>query len=546
MYYHLPFAADFAQRGSTTSLHFSGYIDETPFDPESSELVHALSMVMFRSDLLSPVINLLWFAMAGCAAWCIGRARAVAPATLAAVALLLAGPLLMRYDAGQATNDAVDVALILAVVAIAMNSNGRLPAVALAGVAAGLGLSNKLSLVVPIAALTLAFVAWTRGRQRWPALRTWCVFMALSGSYWYLRNLLRTGSPLPSVKLGIGPVALPHVKLALDGTTAAHYLFDRNAWDNIFFPGLRADFGAIWPLTFALAAVGMLLAARSRDRVLRALGVAAIVCAIAYVFTPETAGGPFVGLTFESNLRFLFPALVVGFVLLPMVPMFATPRRQLAVTAGFVAMLAATQASYAHELRPRPALMVYVAAVLAVGALVYFGVSRTMSFSRPVFIIATTILLGLGISAGWAVQDTYFAGRYRGGGDLNAVRPNGPALPRLGDLAVYKWADEVSGSRIGFAGFIETYPLYGSHLSNRVEPVGFAGPHGAFRFAENCAEWRRAVNAGHYDFLAIGPTPSEVQWTRSDHATRIVLIERAAATVFRITGTLDPSACGRR
>lgn len=541
LYYHLPFAAGFAQSGSTTGLHFVGFLDEAPYDPQNSELVHALSMVMFQRDLLSPVINLVWFGLAGLASWCVGRARSAAPATLAAVALVLAGPLFMAYDAGQATNDVVDIALLLTVVAIVLNSEGRVSVLGLAAAAAGLGLSNKLSLVVPIAALTLAVAVWTPRRQLWRVSRVWFPCMALTGAYWYLRDLVLTGSPVPSVRLGIGAVALPHVVLP-HPPSVAHYFFQVYVWRSVFLPGLDTAFGAIWPLTIGLSAAGMILAACARDRLLRSLGIATLACVVGYVFTPETAGGPFIFI-FRVNVRFLFPSLMLGLVLLPLTPLLQTRRRQALVTTALAAAVVATEASYAHELRPRLALFVLVAAACAVAGAAFAAWSKPSLRSRRTAVFTATALVVLVVWAGWAVQQDYFANRYRQG-----VQSLNPISRSLGGL--YTWADHVSETRIGFAGFPEGYPLYGSDLSNRVQSVAIRGAHGQFRFAANCTEWRSAVNAGHYDYVAIGPSgfqkqePTAAKWTRSDPAAQTV-VTSAQSTVFRITGPLHANTCSR-
>src|SRR5207244_1326124 len=70
--YHLPFAARFAQSGRITQLPFVFPGSDTPFYPANGELFHAIGLVMFRRDLLSPLLNLVWLALALLAAWCVG------------------------------------------------------------------------------------------------------------------------------------------------------------------------------------------------------------------------------------------------------------------------------------------------------------------------------------------------------------------------------------------------------------------------------------------------------------------------------------------
>ena len=73
--YHLPFAVRFAQDGRITALHFTTPGLEAVFHPANSELVLADSMVFFRTDVLAPVMNLVWLSFALLAAWCAGLPR---------------------------------------------------------------------------------------------------------------------------------------------------------------------------------------------------------------------------------------------------------------------------------------------------------------------------------------------------------------------------------------------------------------------------------------------------------------------------------------
>ncbi len=82
--YHLPFAAHFFQTGRVSSLYFT-FTDINSAFPANAEIVHAIGMIVFRRDVLSPVINLGWLALALLAAWCAHRQLRVRVATLAGV-----------------------------------------------------------------------------------------------------------------------------------------------------------------------------------------------------------------------------------------------------------------------------------------------------------------------------------------------------------------------------------------------------------------------------------------------------------------------------
>jgi hypothetical protein len=91
LWYHMPFAARFFQDGWVTRLHYVNNLPHT-YLPANAELVHAVGILTFGNDVLSPVLNLGWLTLALLAAWCIGRPSGVGAATLTGAALILAVP----------------------------------------------------------------------------------------------------------------------------------------------------------------------------------------------------------------------------------------------------------------------------------------------------------------------------------------------------------------------------------------------------------------------------------------------------------------------
>ena len=118
-WYHGPFAAGFFQSGDTWSLHFIAPQFLAWFYPANREVVHAVGMLAFGRDMLSPLLNLGWFVGCLVAAWCIGRPYRVAPWSLALAAIALSVPAL-HDQAGEARNDIVGIFFLLAAVAIAL------------------------------------------------------------------------------------------------------------------------------------------------------------------------------------------------------------------------------------------------------------------------------------------------------------------------------------------------------------------------------------------------------------------------------------------
>ncbi|HEY5708402.1 MAG TPA: hypothetical protein VIS51_03315, partial [Solirubrobacterales bacterium] len=337
-WYHGPFAAGFLQSGDTWGLHFIAPQFLAWFYPANSEVFHGIGMVAFDRDLLSPLLNLGWFVGCLIASWCIGRPYRVAPFSLALGAVALSLPALSD-QAGEARNDIVGIFFLLAAVAVAVNAwavrgEGErlgLGAVAVVGLAAGLAAGTKLNFLLPTAVLVfgLAVIAPRGGRGR--ALVVSGLAALAGGGYWYLRNLVHTGNPLPWIK-DIGPISLPGPEQALggrEGHSVLGYLTDGSVWSDWLLPGLHQGLTFIWPLIGALAFAGLLLClGRRSDPVLRVAALTGLAAALAWLIAPTSASGPEgIPRGFESGLRYLAPALVLGFAMLPAAP---SPRCPLA------------------------------------------------------------------------------------------------------------------------------------------------------------------------------------------------------------------------
>ncbi len=125
-WYHMPFAARIAQEGSIVHLHFTDPLRLAAwYYPQSSELVHAAGIVLFKSDWLSPLINLLWLSIALLAAWCVGRPYKVGPATLVAGAIVLDAGVMIETQPGEGRNDIMGLAFLLAFAAFLINGHQR-------------------------------------------------------------------------------------------------------------------------------------------------------------------------------------------------------------------------------------------------------------------------------------------------------------------------------------------------------------------------------------------------------------------------------------
>ena len=126
MWYHQPFAARFVQHHSFDVLDGVG-LEAARLYPLSSPLLHALGMLAFGRDVLSPFVNLGWMALCLLAAWCIGRRFGVPHVCLLGAAVAIGLPILTATQPGQASSDIGAMALFLTAIALLLESGLRLP-----------------------------------------------------------------------------------------------------------------------------------------------------------------------------------------------------------------------------------------------------------------------------------------------------------------------------------------------------------------------------------------------------------------------------------
>lgn len=520
-WYHGPFAAGFAQSGDTWNLHYIAPQFLAWLYPANSEVVHAIGINAFGRDLLSPLLNLGWFIGCLFACWCIGRPYRVAPWSLALGAVALSLPALAD-QAGEARNDIVGIFFLLAALAVALDvragesaadddgggrsgalSSPPLGALVVVGLAAGLAAGTKLNFLLPAAVLVLGLVAIAARGRRLEALTAGGLAALAGGGYWYLRNLAHTGNPLPWVD-GLGPISLPAPDQALGGREAHSvlgYLSDGTVWSEWFLPGLQHGLGNLWLLILLASVAGLILALLNgwRDRVAAVAGLAGLAAAAAWLVAPTSASGP-EGMPrgFESGLRYLAPALVLGLALLPTAPILRGRLRHW----GKRRLVGAPGA------RTRPSL------------------------------VAGLLAAALVVAAGYVVQRHYLGDRY--------ANPTF-AAPGLNDA--FRWATPLSGARIATTS-TRQYPLYGTDLSNRVEFVGEERPHGGFVAPSNCRAWRRLLDRGDYDYVVASrdrvesgkpPYPPTARWTEGPGAT--VILRKPPTVVFKLTTPPNPSTC---
>ncbi|MGN6276711.1 MAG: hypothetical protein ACTHNP_12395 [Solirubrobacterales bacterium] len=563
-WYHGPFAAGFFQSGDTWSLHFIAPQFLAWFYPANSEIFHAVGMLAFGRDLLSPLLNLGWFVGCLVACWCVGRPYRVAPWSLALGAIALSVPALAD-QAGEARNDIGGIFFLLAAVAIALNvwsgegtqageglgeegGGASVGPYLVVGLAAGLAAGTKLNFLLPAAVLVVGMAVIAPQGVRLRALLAAGLAALAGGGYWYLRNLAHAGNPLPWVH-HLGPITLPAPEQALGGREAHSvlgYLTDGSVWSSWFLPGLHQGLWLLWPLLLLGALAGLLMPLltllrrwakkstlpRRRGAIsgpgrhsgpsaydggqigpsaamLAVAGLVGIASALAWLIAPTSASGP-AGMPrgFESGLRYLAPALILGLALLPTAPRL---RAWLAQRSG----VRRTFDPHSGSKGRRTA----------------WGSSRWLAGLG-------TVLLLVAIAVGYPVQRHYLESRYKD-----------PTFSAPGLNAAFAWARDLSGARIATTS-TRQYPLFGTDLSNHVQYLGIERPHGGFEAPNTCRQYRRLLDEGNYDYVIATrdrlepgkpPYPPAAKWTEGPGVR--VILKKPPTVVFQLRGPLDPSAC---
>ena len=558
--YHLPHAASYAQTGQIRAIRYTDDAYLTGLYPATSELFHALGIVLMGNDVISPGINLIWLALTLLAAWCIGSVRGFGSMSMLAAALVMATPMMVGSNAGTADNDLLGVFFVMTALALWMRTADTPMTDArayrggsiIAAVAAGLALSVKLNLLGPVTALTLAAIALTpRGRRRSVA-GWWIGGLVLAGGYWYARNLIALGNPLPWFGFGVLPTPQPPPLQHGNSYSLADYATHPEILRHWLVPALNVNLGPWWPALVAVALVGPLVCLFSkRDRVIVAAALVALASLVAYSLTPLTAGGPWghpYGLTL--NMRYGAPALTLALAVTPLALLFRSRLGRLAAAAGLTTLFVATVAlrrvwTADYNLSGAHAAVVLVLVVVVVVVLRPWSL---IPLPGPlVRATAATLALSLvlaGVAVGYSGTSDYLRGRY--------TDKYGP----VGVSRVWRWARGLHQVQIALAGnfgWFFGYPIWGLDDSNRVVYMGQRGPHGSFRPIHSCRAWRTALNRGHYQYLVTTANrvffttqlvhSPEVDWTRTDPAAELVLSPSPAIQVFRLTGPLHPNRC---
>ena len=515
LWYHVPFAARFVQERGFPELDRLGYAAARWF-PFDGHLVHALGILAVDSDALSPFVNLAWAALALGAAHTIGRRHERAELTTLAAAAVLALPILAATQAGQASTDIPVAALCLTAVALLLSAQRTTGTVAIAGCALGLAVSTKTTAAAFGAVIAVAVLGILLARrQRVPAL-AWTLAIAGTGTFWFARNWVVAGNPLPWFDLpGFDK------QVDQDGPALVRTVFDADAWSSIYLDGMAQGLTSLWPLVVGIVVASIALLAVRGDALERAVAAALGAGVVLHALTPLTGG-----LTFAFNLRYLAPTLLVAVVLLPTV-LPKDQRWSIAAAGALTAVIVAGALSDHSEGAPPWTFPATTWALLALVAVIGAALAiRSRVAVGAVAVLAVVVAVPL-------LEHRYLDGRYVDAG-------------LVGD-EVNEHLRDVRDQRVGVLGTDETLPMFGLDLSNHVEIAAdpLEPPRG-----DACTWWRTRL-ADRYDVVVLyGESYGfglyyrpPVELLTSDDAVTVALRDRDTYVLRIASGGLDPSTC---
>ena len=242
---------------------------------------------------------------------------------------------------------------------------------------------------------------------------------------------------------------------------------------------------------------------------------------------------------FGTNLRYGFPALMLGAVLLPggvvkhkrlcavavLITTITTQLDPVAWSIGF-------HGSGFFKQVPRIDALAGMAAViiLAITVAVSIGYRFTWSRQIPVVVITVLALTGVGLSG---VHHRYLQGRCKG--ESNAAQ----------------WIRNTSHADIGLFGqyLMVKYPFYSQDRTNRVQYIAIERFDHSIREPATCSEWVALLARADFEYVVLNaPATGQgpVQWTEQIPGAEQVLQEDfygSTLTILRLPTAIETTPC---
>ncbi len=578
-WYHMPAAARFIQEGSTNPLHYTDPLRLAVwFYPQSSELMHGAMMGLMKSDWLSPLFNMFSVGVGLLACWCVGRPYGVGPATLVGGAILLASGVMIETQPGEGRNDIVCFAFLIAFAAFLINGHQRRAPkfgvvedrpdpnaplldrgpLIIAGIAAGIAISIKVSMLAPVGVIFLGMVLISgRGRRLITAFYLGAS-MFVVGGYWYVRAMIYTGgNPVPAI--GFGPLKLPQPdQMPLDPRprfSVFHYITDLDIYRYWFFPRLDDAFGILFPLIMVmLLAAAVYLTFRARNKVVRLLAAASLVTAFVYLLTPLTAAGqegeP---RGFFTNTRYLLPGLLLAATMLPIARPLREPEGRAKKILIFLTVIFAITVFTSPRWYPGFIL----GTIFLTGAIVWAPVGLSWLYEHkkvPLSVIVTSVAAIVLVAVVWGRgEEVGYANKHYTRSTL--------FLQEGGPQEAFDFTRDLQDKRIALAGsgeiYFGQYGFYGVDRSNHVEYIGKEGDKGTYRLYTSCEGFVNKIDEGDFDYIITSENTQDSptsdyfypvnNWIKDNPGVKLVVEEPDITPqpdyVYEVTGKLDPKAC---
>lgn len=580
-WYHMPAAARFIQEHSTNPLHFTDPLRLAVwFYPQTSELMNGALMGLMKSDWLSPLFNMFWIGVSLLACWCVGRPYGVGPATLVGGAIFLSSGVMIETQPGEGRNDILCFAFLVAFAAFLINGHQRVAPksgvvddkpdenaplldkgpLILAGIAAGVAISVKVSMLAPIGVIFLGMILVSGRGRRMVTTFFLGIPMLLVGGYWYVRAMIYTGgNPVPAVSGG--PLKLPQPdQMPLDPRprfSVFHYITDLDIYRYWFFPRLDDAFGILFPLLLVmLASVCFYLVFKSRNQVVRVIAASALVTAFVYLLTPLTAAGAEgTPRGFFTNTRYLLPGLLLAATLLPIARPLRAPEGRAKKVLIFLTVVFAITVLTSPRWYPGMifgTIFLTLVIVWAPVGLTWLREHNKAPLSVIVTCIAFLVLISIGL--GRTEQVGYAKKHYDKDRASLFLQEGGPQ-------EAFAFTRDLKDKRIALAGsgqmFFGQYGFYGVDRSNYVQYIGKEGDKGSYRLFNKCRPFIEKINEGDYDYIITSENTQDSAdqpyfypvntWIKNNPGVELVLAEPNITPqpdyVYRVTGELDPSAC---
>jgi hypothetical protein len=462
--FHLPVAVQWFQSGNTRIFPYETPVSLSAHYPGNAELLALWLLIPVGRDFLVQLASLPGLLLLVVATACVARSLGARP--IAAVGAALVVPALARALSelvGTNMQDLLSTGAMVAAAAFAARQWKR-PAkanLAVGGLAAGLAVGTRYSMLlaapVLLVLLLLPTALATRSRRVAAMARAGGLVLAgtaVTGAYFYVRNLLITGSP-------VYPQSVPWKHVAATEKINFPYLrsylqlgWRPQAWRDAIHFLLHLD-GPVALLLSAVAVVPVLTALRRRERdpLAWSWALAPLAMFVVFVATPASAG-------FLYKNR-LVPTLQSG---------------SLRYGLPFVPISAAVAAAELRRLRPVVEHGIVGTTAVATAAFTWHNTRSLFPWLR-LTIGAALILAGAGVLAlvarrsGRAAWGLMMAGAVAGCLIAPRVarhydnRRLTSAMPFEAARLALRFADR----RVAVAGTCQLYGLYGPDLKARVE-----------------------------------------------------------------------------